>query len=83
MTAADRRGEDQKGEDQTGGVERGDAQPAPRVLTPEAKRALEEAEARRIAQAAEPKPPREVGRRDGPDPTRFGDWEKGGITSDF
>lgn len=83
MTAADRTGGDRTGEDQTGGVERGDAQPAPRVLPPEAKRALEEAEARRIAQAAGPKPPHEVGGRNGPDPTRFGDWEKGGITSDF
>ena len=78
MTVADRTGEQRTGE-----VERDDAQADPRVLTPEAKRALEEAEARRIAQSAEPKPPREVGGRDGPDPTRFGDWEKGGITSDF
>ena len=59
------------------------AQPSPRLLTPEARRALEEAEARRQKQAAEPPTPREVGGRDGPEPTRFGDWEKGGITSDF
>lgn len=83
MTVADRTGEDRTGEVRAGEDQRDDAQPAPRVLTPEAKRALEEAEARRIAQAAEPKPPREVGGRNGPDPTRFGDWEKGGITSDF
>jgi len=25
----------------------------------------------------------ELGGRDGPEPTRFGDWEKKGITSDF
>ena len=25
----------------------------------------------------------EIGGRDGPDPVRFGDWEKGGIASDF
>ncbi len=31
---------------------------------------------------AEPKP-KEVGGRDGPDPTRFGDWEKGGRCIDF
>ena len=45
-------------------------------------RALAEAEARR--QAAEPPPlPKEVGRRKGPEPTRYGDWEKKGIVSDF
>jgi hypothetical protein len=60
-----------------------DTDPAPRVLTPEARRALAEAEERRKKQAAEPPAPPEVGGREGPDPTRFGDWEKGGITSDF
>ncbi|MFT3732829.1 MAG: DUF1674 domain-containing protein [Hyphomicrobium sp.] len=54
-----------------------------RVLTPEAKRALAEAEARRKQQDGAPAKPKEVGGRDGPEPTRFGDWEKGGITSDF
>jgi hypothetical protein len=53
-----------------------------RVMTPEAQRALAEAEARRkLRHAAEH--PHEVGGRDGPEPTRFGDWEKGGIASDF
>ncbi len=59
-----------------------DPDPAPRALTPEARRALEEAEERRKEQATSP-PAREVGGREGPEPTRFGDWEKGGITSDF
>jgi hypothetical protein len=27
--------------------------------------------------------PREIGGRDGPDPTRFGDWEKAGRCIDF
>jgi len=27
--------------------------------------------------------PKEVGGREGPDPTRFGDWEKGGRCVDF
>ncbi|HMM68086.1 MAG TPA: DUF1674 domain-containing protein [Dokdonella sp.] len=27
--------------------------------------------------------PREIGGRDGPDPTRFGDWEKNGRCIDF
>ncbi|MFN3867557.1 MAG: DUF1674 domain-containing protein [Hyphomicrobiaceae bacterium] len=59
-----------------------------RVLSPEAKRALAEAEERRrLAAQNETDPrnvaPREVGGRKGPDPTRYGDWEKGGIVSDF
>jgi hypothetical protein len=58
----------------------------PRVLTPEARRALAEAEARRRLadqrRAADPRP-KEIGGRDGPDPTRYGDWEKNGIASDF
>jgi hypothetical protein len=37
------------------------------------------------AQPAAPAPvrPREIGGRDGPDPTRFGDWEKAGRCIDF
>lgn len=27
--------------------------------------------------------PREHGGRDGPEPTRYGDWERGGIAHDF
>lgn len=63
-----------------------DATEPRRVLTPEAKRALAEAEERRrqadARRAANPAP-KEVGGRDGPDPTRYGDWEKDGIASDF
>lgn len=51
-------------------------------LPPEAKRALAEAEARRKA-AQEPDLPKELGGRDGPEPVRFGDWEKKGIAVDF
>lgn len=29
------------------------------------------------------KKPKEVGGRDGPEPTRYGDWENKGIVSDF
>lgn len=47
-----------------------------------ADRALAEAEARKKSQA-DPDLPLELGGRDGPEPTRFGDWEKKGITSDF
>ncbi|MFT4716886.1 MAG: hypothetical protein ACI861_000073 [Paracoccaceae bacterium] len=51
-------------------------------LSPEAIRALKEADDRKKA-AAKAKLPTELGGRDGPEPTRFGDWEKKGITSDF
>ena len=51
-------------------------------LPPEAQRALAEAEERRKSQPAR-KLPREVNGRAGPEPTRFGDWETKGITSDF
>jgi hypothetical protein len=29
------------------------------------------------------KPPTEIGGREGPDPTRYGDWEKNGRCIDF
>lgn len=29
------------------------------------------------------KKPKEIGGRDGPEPTRYGDWEKNGLISDF
>ncbi len=51
-------------------------------LTDVAKRALAEAEERRKAMSIQPKPA-ETGGPKGPEPTRFGDWEKKGITSDF
>lgn len=56
--------------------------PPPRKLSPEAQRALAEAEARRKAAKSEPRPA-ELGGPEGPEPTRYGDWEKGGIVSDF
>ncbi len=63
-----------------------ESEPA-RPLTPAAFRALAEAEERRRladqSKAAAPPPAKEVGGRDGPDPVRYGDWEKGGIASDF
>jgi hypothetical protein len=51
-------------------------------LPPAARRALAEAAARRQAAAAPALPP-ELGGRDGPEPTRFGDWERRGIAVDF
>jgi hypothetical protein len=55
---------------------------APKVLTPAAKRALAEAEARRKAEKAE-NMPAEVGGRGGADPARYGDWEINGRAIDF
>ncbi len=56
----------------------------PQNVTPAALRALAEAEERRRQQSEnEANRPPEVGGRNGPDPIRFGDWEKGGIASDF
>jgi hypothetical protein len=53
-------------------------------LTPEAERALAEAEARRRKRDAEAQEAAvEKGGQAGPDPVRYGDWEKGGIISDF
>ncbi len=47
-----------------------------------AKRALEEAQKRKAEDKGLNLKP-ELGGRNGPEPTRFGDWEKKGITSDF
>ena len=54
-------------------------------LSPAAQRALAEAAARRATaeQAAAASRPKEVGGPVGPEPTRYGDWEKGGLASDF
>ena len=54
----------------------------PRILTPAAQRALAEAEARRVARA-EAELATEHGGPTGPEPTRYGDWEKKGLAVDF
>ena len=56
-----------------------------RKLPPEAVRALQEAEERRRLKALEAMParPKELGGPEGPEPTRYGDWERKGIVSDF
>ena len=51
-------------------------------LPPAALRALAEAEERRKAAAGKTLPP-ELGGRDGPEPVRYGDWEKKGLAIDF
>ncbi|NVO22582.1 DUF1674 domain-containing protein [Donghicola sp. C2-DW-16] len=53
-----------------------------RDLPPAALRALAEAEERRKQAAGLDLPP-ELGGRDGPEPVRYGDWEKKGIAVDF
>jgi len=47
------------------------------------KRALAEAEVRRQARTSAENRPPEHGGQAGPEPTRYGDWEKKGIISDF
>jgi hypothetical protein len=49
-------------------------------LAPAARRALEEAAARRAQ--TKPAPPRELNGRGGLDPARYGDWEVKGLASD-
>jgi hypothetical protein len=59
---------------------------APKRLTPQAERALAEAQERRrkaLERASLGPKAKEVGGQSGPDPTRYGDWEKNGIATDF
>jgi hypothetical protein len=51
-------------------------------LPPAAQRALAEAQERRRAAQALDLPP-ELGGRKGPEPVRYGDWEKKGLAIDF
>ncbi|WP_445219016.1 DUF1674 domain-containing protein [Bradyrhizobium sp. Pa8] len=60
------------------------AVPDRKPLPPAAQRALAEAEARRQAAAAHAAAaPKELQGPKGPEPTRYGDWERKGIASDF
>jgi hypothetical protein len=62
-----------------------EASPPRKPLTPAAQRALAEAAERRAQadkEAAKEKP-REFQGPKGPEPTRYGDWERKGIASDF
>lgn len=55
-----------------------------KMLTPAARRALAEAEARRQDyRQKEAAMPKEIGGRGGKEPGRYGDWEVKGLTSDF
>jgi hypothetical protein len=54
----------------------------PADLPEAARRALAEAEARRRAASPAVLPP-ELGGRNGPEPVRYGDWERKGLAIDF
>jgi len=65
-----------------------DQAPSPKKpLTPAAQRALAEAELRRkeadAKREGQPQLPREIDGPKGAEPTRYGDWERKGIVSDF
>jgi hypothetical protein len=69
-------------------VTQGKGQTAPRAELPAAAiRALAEAEERRrqkdLADSKAGPKPKELNGPKGPEPTRYGDWEKKGIASDF
>ena len=53
------------------------------TLSPQAQRALAEAEGRRRQAALQPALPPEFNGPKGPEPIRYGDWERKGIASDF
>ena len=60
------------------------ANPPIKPLSPAAGRALAEAAQRRAEMERKAAAlPKEVGGPSGPEPTRYGDWEKKGLTSDF
>lgn len=61
-----------------------DADPAEpqKVLTPAAQRALAEAAQRRAAEEKQ-RAEMEIGGPPGPEPTRYGDWERKGVCVDF
>lgn len=52
-------------------------------LPPAARRALAEAEERRKATEGNAPLPKELGGRDGPEPVRYGDWERKGLAINF
>ncbi len=54
-----------------------------KALTPAARRALEEAAQRRKAECEAADQPVELGGPKGPEPTRYGDWERKGLAVDF
>jgi hypothetical protein len=45
--------------------------------------ATEDTEKDQVEEQQMPEKPKEIGGREGPDPTRYGDWEKAGRCVDF
>jgi hypothetical protein len=72
-------------DDKPGSAKSGENKPVEKKpLTPAAERALAEAAQRRAERDQKATPAaREYGGPSGPEPTRYGDWEKKGLTSDF
>lgn len=66
-----------------GPAEKAAAASADREMPAAARRALAEAEERRRRGQLDPQLPREINGRKGPEPVRYGDWEKNGIACDF
>jgi hypothetical protein len=54
-----------------------------KTLSPAARRALQEAAERRAKEAMTPPASDEHGGPSGPEPTRYGDWERKGVAVDF
>lgn len=52
-------------------------------MSEKTKKPTDEKPAPQSDEKAETPKPREIGGRKGPEPTRYGDWEKNGIISDF
>ena len=77
--------QEDEGPDSAGKCNIAPRDPAAKALSPAARRALAEAEARRkIAEENRPAAEKELGgRKEGLEPTRYGDWENKGILSDF
>ena len=59
-----------------------DDQPVAERIAKAGARARAEADARRAGEQSHPLPPERGGPK-GPEPTRYGDWEKKGLISDF
>lgn len=67
-----------------GGMSKAGPSPAKKPLSAAAERALAEAAARRAAlDARVAAAPKEIDGPRGPEPVRYGDWERKGIASDF
>ena len=56
---------------------------AEKDLPPEARRALADAERLRKQKSEDTERPEEIGGPEGPDPVRYGDWERKGRAVDF